>query len=97
VSAVLESTSDEVSGPRLARVGEQEQAGAERRDALGDAVEHLDLHGVEERRAHALLEHDADDARAAAAQRARPRVGAGVAELGGGGEHALLRGIRHRA
>ena len=55
----------------LTRVGEEQESGAERRDALGDAVEHLDLHGVEERGADALLEHDADDARATAAERAR--------------------------
>ena len=87
---------DRVSA-RLAGVGEQQQAGAERRDALGDAVEHLDLHGIEERRTHPLLEHDADDARAAAPQRPGARVGSGVAEFGGRGEHPLLRGIRHRA
>ena len=81
---------------RLAGVGEEQQAGAERGDALGDAVEHLDLHGVEEGGADAFLEDDAHDPRSSSAERTPARVGARVAELGCRGQHALLRGIRHR-
>ena len=45
--------------PTDSLVAQQQQAGAERRDGVGESVHHQGLHGVEEGRAEVLLEDDA--------------------------------------
>ena len=71
------------------RLPDEQHAGGDGLEHLGEAVEHGDREGVAEGHAQAALDEDADRARAALAQRRRERVGPGEAELGGGGTDAL--------
>ena len=71
------------------RVGEQQQAGADRTGLVGEAIEHGDVHGVAEGVAQPVFDDDADNSGAAAAQRLGTRIRTGVVERCGRGEHAL--------
>ena len=63
-----------------------------RAEHLGDAVQQLHRHRVAEGVEQPFADEHPDHAAAAAAQRRGDRVGARVAELGRGGEHALAGG-----
>ena len=76
--------------PRVAR--KQQEARAVGPEHLGDAVQQLDGHRVAERVEQPFADEHPDHAAAAAAERRGDRVGARVAELGRGGEHAVAGG-----